>query len=111
MSQVFPNAIGTPYKDVTLEQLVSHRGGVQPNPPNWWAYPQSGQPLIKQRQQAVQDALNSAPAGTPGVTYTYSNWGVMIAGAMLEVYFCCPSHIMFITKIDHQEIGPIPISL
>ena len=85
MSQVFPNAKTSPYKDVTLEQLVSHRGGIQPNPASWWVYPQSGRSLIRQRQQAVQDAIVSSPAGTPGVTYTYSNWGVMIAGAMLEV--------------------------
>jgi CubicO group peptidase (beta-lactamase class C family) len=71
---------------VTLEQLLSHRGGAPAEaPPNLWrnAARQQGSPR-DQRREFVKGLLMRRPESEPGAKYNYSNQGYAIAGVMLE---------------------------
>ncbi|MBM3846213.1 MAG: beta-lactamase family protein, partial [Verrucomicrobia bacterium] len=74
------------YRDVTLEQLLAHRGGAPAEPPDdlWkaaWRATGSGQ---SQRLDFVRGLLARAPETKPGTKAVYSNQGYAIAGVMLE---------------------------
>lgn len=74
------------YRDVTLEQLLAHRGGAPGNAPgDLWrkAWNASGTPA-EQRLEFVHGLLTRKPANKPGTQYAYSNQGYAIAGVMLE---------------------------
>ncbi len=74
------------YRDVTLEQLLSHRAGILP-----WeedeeiaaAPPVTGSPT-EQRASASLWLLSQPPVVAPGTEHVYSNAGYMIAAAMAE---------------------------
>ena len=76
------------YRDVTLEQLLSHRGGF----PHETAPP--GKTLLdlhklpgsrrEQRRAYLEMALRISPEAKPGQKYIYSNMGYTVAGAMVE---------------------------
>ncbi len=71
---------------VTLEMLLSHRGGAPAKAPeNLWrnAWAQSGT-VLEQRTSFVNGLLLRRPESEPGTKYIYSNQGYAIAGAMLE---------------------------
>lgn len=74
------------YRDVTLEQLLGHRGGA-PNgadPAAWTeAWKQQGTPT-EQRLQFVRATLAKPPEAPPGQKFVYSNQGYAVAGAMIE---------------------------
>lgn len=75
------------WKDVTLEQLLSHRGGAPENAPaDLWAeaWEQKGS-HADQRAAFVKGLLKKAPPITPGKKHAYSNQGYAIAGQMIEV--------------------------
>ncbi len=89
---VLPDLVGTideAYHDVTLRQLLMHRGGC-PNvtfPPNMNVYQLHdlpGNTMIGQRLKYVELFLAGEPEDTPGRRYIYSNGGYVTAGAMLE---------------------------
>jgi CubicO group peptidase (beta-lactamase class C family) len=89
VAEVFPELKGrmdSKYEPVTLEQLLTHRGGFpgQP-PPSAWAQArmQQGTPT-EQRYEFIQAVLKQPPAAAPGSKFIYSNQGYAIAGAMLE---------------------------
>ena len=77
------------YRDVTLEQLMCHRGGIPTyteltmdmesilNPP--------GDSDIDRRHTFARHVLKETPINTPGSTQAYSNAGVSLAGHMAEV--------------------------
>lgn len=68
------------YRDVTLEDLLSNRGGIRNDPPaSAWA----GANARAQRETNVRWSLTSAPIGARGA-YHYSNPSFVIAGAMIE---------------------------
>ena len=74
------------YRDVTLKQLLSNRGGMAGETypkggPDWH---REGGALREQRSRFVGLALKEAPAAPPGTKFIYSNRGFIIAGAMLE---------------------------
>jgi CubicO group peptidase (beta-lactamase class C family) len=74
------------YEGVTVEQLLTHRGGVPGQaPPAAWsrAWEQHGTP-VEQRREFIQSVLEQPPQAAPGAKYIYSNQGYAIVGAMLE---------------------------
>lgn len=74
------------YRRVTLEQLLSHRGGAPGNaPPDLWikAWAAEDSPS-KQRREFVKGILARKPEAKPGTKHIYSNQGYAIAGVMLE---------------------------
>lgn len=76
------------YHDVTLTQLLAHRGGL---PERSWpdnmlrlaidALPGQGR---AQRREYLEIILNEEPSAEPGTAFHYSNAGYIVAGAMAE---------------------------
>jgi CubicO group peptidase (beta-lactamase class C family) len=89
ISNVFPelsDKMEPQYRSVTVEQLLTHRGGVPGDPPRaaWLrAWRQQGSPT-QQRYEFIQAVLSHPPKAPPGAKYLYSNQGYAIVGAMLE---------------------------
>jgi CubicO group peptidase (beta-lactamase class C family) len=89
IGEVFPELKGKMdghYEAVTLEQLLTHRGGVPGSPPaDAWkqAWQQRGTPA-QQRRQFIEAVLQQPPEAAPGTKMIYSNQGYAIVGAMLE---------------------------
>ena len=89
IAKVFPGLQGTmdpQYVGVTLEQLLTHRGGVPGKPPSdaWaQAWRQQGA-IAQQRSEFIAAVLSQPPEAAPGTKMIYSNQGYTIAGAMLE---------------------------
>ena len=74
------------WKGVTLEQLLTHRGGAPGHPPDdvWMrAWQRQGTPT-EQRLKFLGGLITRRPEATPGTKFIYSNQGYAIAGAMLE---------------------------
>jgi CubicO group peptidase (beta-lactamase class C family) len=74
------------YETVTVEQLLTHRGGVPGKPPpTAWAEARlkKGSPR-EQRRKFVAEVLAQPPEAKPGTQFIYSNQGYAIVGAMLE---------------------------
>jgi len=74
------------YLGVTLEQLMSHRGGVPTGaPPRAWAEARKQRGSDReQRDVFVRAVLAAEPSTEPGTTIEYSNQGITVAAAMLE---------------------------
>ncbi len=85
LTSLFPGATIHPgFANVTLDQLLQHRGGMPANvPPDIWAQMWSAGRAPGARTAAVLALLALPPAQAPG-TYVYSNAGYMVAGAALE---------------------------
>jgi CubicO group peptidase (beta-lactamase class C family) len=87
--EVFPELKGKMdkrYEEVTVEQLLTHRGGVPGKPPGaaWKrAWKEEGTPL-EQRREFIAAVLAAPPEAPPGKKMIYSNQGYAIVGAMLE---------------------------
>ncbi len=82
----FRTEIHPAYLGVTLEQLLSHRGGAPGDAPgDLWgkAWAAKGTPA-EQRLAFVKGILARKPEAEPGTKYIYSNQGYAIAGVMLE---------------------------
>jgi CubicO group peptidase (beta-lactamase class C family) len=76
----------SPYRNVTLEQLLSMAAGLPRDAPDWESYGDTGLPLTEQCLLVARDALQAKPKYPPGTTFFYSNWGYVLAGAILEVH-------------------------
>lgn len=74
------------YAEVTLEQLLSHRGGAPGNAPRdlWSKAWRANGTAAEQRMEFVKGLLNRKPEAKPGTKFIYSNQGYTIAGVMLE---------------------------
>jgi CubicO group peptidase (beta-lactamase class C family) len=74
------------YENVTVEQLLQHRGGVPgESPPAAWARAWQEKGTIReQRREFIEAVLALPPAAPPGTKMIYSNQGYTIVGAMLE---------------------------
>ena len=89
IAEVFPELKGKMdkrYQDVTVEQLLHHRGGVPHDPPPaaWRrAWIEIGTPR-EQRREFIEAVLSAPPDAAPGTKMIYSNQGYVIVGAMLE---------------------------
>lgn len=73
----------SPLAGATLQQLLSHGAGLPANAP-WQEIKAAGGDLRAQRERVVELALASKEASAPGSAYLYSNWGYVVAGALLE---------------------------
>ena len=89
IAEVFPGLKGRmnkQYETVTVEQLLTHRGGVPAQAPGAaWnrAWDQKGTPT-EQRREFIEAVLAQPPEAVPGTKMIYSNQGYAIVGAMLE---------------------------
>lgn len=89
IAEVFPELrerMNAAYRKVTVEQLLTHRGGVPGDPPaKAWkrAWQQKGSPR-EQRMEFIASVLQGPPQAAPGSAMIYSNQGYAILGAMLE---------------------------
>jgi CubicO group peptidase (beta-lactamase class C family) len=82
--EVFPEleeVIHQDFHDVTLHQLVTHRGGLESNAADWRAYQE--QEIIERRLSILKDNLKDPGPVNQG-EFNYSNLGYMIAGCMAE---------------------------
>ena len=91
LAEAFPALAATmdpAYLDVTLEQLLAHRGGTPASllayDDIWAALWTSADPVDEQRARFVQQVLTLPPEIEPGTAFAYSNAGYMIVGAALE---------------------------
>jgi CubicO group peptidase (beta-lactamase class C family) len=74
------------WEAVTIEQLLTHRGGAPAEPPaNAWreAWQDEGT-VVQQRFRFAMAILAAPPRVSPGTQTIYSNQGYAIAGAMVE---------------------------
>ncbi len=89
IAEVFPELKGRmdkQYETVTIEQLLTHRGGVPGAPPAaaWKkAWEEHGTPT-QQRREFIEAVLSQPPEAAPGTKMIYSNQGYAIVGAMVE---------------------------
>ncbi len=92
IGEVLPDlfdSIHADYTDVTLRQLLMHRGGCpnQTFPPGTnilQLHRLPGDTMVERRFRYVELFLNGEPEAEPGTRYIYSNGGYVTAGAMLE---------------------------
>jgi D-alanyl-D-alanine carboxypeptidase len=89
VAEVFPELVATmrpEYQNVTLAQLLTHRGGVLPltEPEELELIPGFLAAPDVSRMTAVGWLLQQSPAVAPGTTALYSNAGITLAAAMLE---------------------------
>jgi CubicO group peptidase (beta-lactamase class C family) len=89
VAEMFPDLKGrmhSNYLGVTLEQLLSHRGGAPAEPPPdlWLAAWQAKGTPAEQRLAFATGILARKPQAEPGTKFIYSNQGYTIAGVMLE---------------------------
>lgn len=117
IADVFPELKGTmdpEYENVTVEQLLTQRGGVPSDPPAaaWaQAWKQQGTPM-EQRRQFIEAVLSQPPAATPGTKMIYSNQGYALVGAMLEKITGTPWETLITEKLfkplgmDSAGFGP-----
>lgn len=93
IAEIFPESkdiILKDYHNVTLEQLLSHTGGINSIPNShrdiWMKIYNKKNELspLEQRKFLLSEALKLPPAYEPGKGFTYSNSGTTIAGMMLE---------------------------
>lgn len=84
VSRFFPELAGKidpSLRDITLNDLLSHRSGLKPNL-RWPDLAGKGS-VREQRVAAVQELLCNPPEFEPG-TFHYSNSGYVVVGAILE---------------------------
>jgi CubicO group peptidase (beta-lactamase class C family) len=117
IADVFPELKGTmnqQYEAVTVEQLLTHRGGVPGSPPKaaWTrAWAQQGTP-VQQRREFIAAVLSQPPQARPGTKMIYSNQGYAIAGAMLEKLTATPWETLITDRLfkplhlDSAGFGP-----
>ena len=86
ISDVFEvNEYEQKYAQVTLEQLLSHTGGIHGeimDVPGWLDYFTNNEDIIVQRNSIVKELLQMS--GNSIGAFKYSNGGYVIAGAMIE---------------------------
>lgn len=89
IAEVFPELkhnMAKQYESVTVEQLLTHRGGVPGAPPDaaWQRAREAKGTPLQQRREFIEAVLSERPQAEPGTKMIYSNQGYAIIGAMLE---------------------------
>jgi D-alanyl-D-alanine carboxypeptidase len=84
IADIVSEDINPDYADVSLSELMQHRGGLPANLPDdlWDALTESGDPE-KQRQFAVARMLER-PQSSPTGSFAYSNAGYLVVAALIE---------------------------
>jgi len=109
IGEVFPDLKGKidkQYEAVTVEQLLTHRGGCPGGPPpSAWsrASKQIGTP-VEQRSEFIRAVLREPPEAAPGNKFIYSNQGYSVVGAMLEKLAGKPWETLITEKL-FQPLG------
>jgi len=83
--EVFPelkDTIHPDYEHITLHQLLTHRAGIESNPPDDLAVHDN--PDIKERRYLYMKDILKEPSSINVGDYNYSNLGYLIAGVMAE---------------------------
>ena len=109
IKDVFTNGgnIHPQWKDVTLENLLTHTSGAAANFPILLTLknPDAGMDRMVAREVAVEKVLAKPPQATPASTFLYSNIGYTIAGVFAEKKMDMPWE-----KLISQEVfAPIGI--
>ncbi len=88
LAEAFPewtSTMNVGYRTVTLEMLLSHRGGAPADvPADIWADMWKPGVAADQRLAAVKAMLSRPPETPPGTAFVYANAGYMMVGAALE---------------------------
>ena len=91
LAEAFPSlrrAIHSDYHAVTLRQLLYHRAGLPedrtPDPVLFLRLRRLEGDTRRQRLEATRWVLEKQPASAPETQFAYSNFGYIVAGAMLE---------------------------
>ena len=92
------NDIHAGFREVTLRQLLSHTSGMKRD--DGWSGASDGASgtLMQKRRAWAGRLLAEAPEFTAG-TYSYSNMGYMVAGAMLETRAQTPYETLLTTRL------------
>jgi len=96
------------YRDLTFRHLLSHRGGLQANIEmvQLMAFPRESADSRVDRIAYARMGLLQNPVGPKEQTFTYSNTGYVIAGAMLEAKMGAPWE----TLIQQHVFAPLGMS-
>jgi CubicO group peptidase (beta-lactamase class C family) len=102
------------YEAVTVEQLLTHRGGVPGQPPAaaWQRAQEAKGTSTQQRREFIEAVLSQHPEAAPGTKMIYSNQGYAIIGAMLEKLTGTPWETMITLRLfkplhmDSAGFGP-----
>lgn len=110
-AEVFPefaDSMAPGMRDVTLAQLLSHTGGVQPftSGDESTDLPELRGTALERRLAFGKYMLARPPAISPGTRYVYSNAGYRIAAAMLERVASRPFEVL----IQERIWGPLAMS-
>jgi CubicO group peptidase (beta-lactamase class C family) len=108
IASVFPELKGQmdkEYENVTIEQLLTHRGGVPADPPEaaWAEALKQKDTPTEQRFRFIQAVLRQPPQAVPGSKMIYSNQGYAIAGAMIEKL----SGVSWETLMSNRVFNPL----
>jgi CubicO group peptidase (beta-lactamase class C family) len=100
------------WKKVTLEELLSHRAGVRPNPDMDTLVSLMILEPREQRLRVCRTILQKPPDHEPNKDFLYSNAGYIIAGAMAEAVTDKPWEDLMIERVfkplgmEHVGFGP-----
>jgi len=92
------NDIHPGFRETTLRQLLSHTSGMKRDSDWSGASDGAAGTLMQKRRAWAQRLLEDAPEFTAG-TYSYSNMGYVIAGAMLETRAQTPYETLLTTRL------------
>lgn len=110
LAELFPtwrDEMDPALRDVTVTQLLRHRGGFKRDPDEADAaaiLAQATGDLVADRALLLRHLLRQAPEATPG-TYAYSNVGYMMAGLVAESVGGAPYEAM----VRREVFGPLGI--
>ncbi|UCE50381.1 MAG: beta-lactamase family protein, partial [Phycisphaerales bacterium] len=85
LAEVFPELaekLDPVKRGITLEQLLSHRSGLPLSPRKWPE--QKVEDAAGQRLAVLRQVPGAKLVGPPGARFSYSNFGYILAGAMIE---------------------------
>lgn len=99
--QVWPdlaNSIHADFRNTTLRQLLSHSSGLKRDD-DFAAAADGAAGSVVDKRRAWTAHLLAAPAAFPAGTYSYSNVGYMVAGAMLETRGGAPWEDLLVARV------------